>query len=364
MKVPYLDLPAQHQPLKKEILAAVEEILDSGQFILGEPVASFEGRFAELCGTRYAVGVSDGTEALVLSMKALGIGEGDEVITVSNSFLASGSSIILAGAEPVFVDVRGDMTMDPEKLGEAISPRTKAIMPVHLTGLPADMDPINNIAEKYGVAVIEDAAQAFRAEYKGERVGSLGDLGCFSLHPLKNLSACGDGGVITTDDKGLYEYLLKARNHGLKNRDECAFISSNARLDALQAAILKVKMDHLPDWEAKRRTVAETFRKALHEVVKVPEEGPDRKCVYHTFVIQCEQRNALMEFLGKKGIDTKIHYPVPIHLQPPMKALGCRSGDLPVTEEQAGRILSLPVYPELKDEQIEYICETVKGFYS
>lgn len=365
MKVPYLDLPAQHAPIKEELLGAIEKLFDSGQFILGDPVSSFEEQFAEMCGTSYAVGVSDGTDALILSMRAMGVGEedGDEVISVSNSYLATGNAIVLAGANPVYVDVLDDYTMDPEKLEEAITERTKAIVPVHLTGLPAQMDAISQVAEKHGVPIIEDAAQAVRAEYKGSRTGNLGKVGCFSLHPLKNLNACGDGGVITTNDEGLYDTLLKARNHGLKNRDECEFVSSNARLDPMQAEILKVKMKHLPDWEARRREIAARYQEALKDLVKVPEEGPDRKGVYHTFVIQCEERDRLKDYLAEQGIDTKIHYPIPIHLQDPMKERGYQKGDLPVTEKQTEKILSLPVYPELKDEQIEYICEAIRAFY-
>ncbi len=363
MKVPYLDLPAQHSAIEDEILDAVSGILRSGQFILGEPVATFEERFAEMCGTSYAIGVSDGTDALILSLKALGVAEGDEVITVSNSYLATGNSIALAGGKPVFVDVLDDLTMDPKALEAAIGPQTKAIIPVHLTGLPAKMDAIGEVAEEHGIPIVEDAAQAVRAEFQGKRVGGFGKTGCFSLHPLKNLNACGDGGVITTDDPELYEHLKMARNHGLKDRDECAFISANSRLDALQAEILKVKMKHLPDMEARRREIAGLYQKRLSDLVKVPEEGGDRKCVYHTFVTQCEQRDDLKAYLSDQGIDTKIHYPIPIHLQPPMKNFGYGEGDLPITESQAQKILSLPIYPELKDEQIEYICESIKRFY-
>ena len=256
MKIPYVDISAQYCSIKYEILKEVEDVLASGQVILGEVVNNFEESFAALCHTKYAVGVANGTDALMLSMKALGIGEGDEVLTVPNSFIATASSIVLVGAQPVFVDVGDDFNIDPDKIERAITSKTKAIIPVHLTGRPADLNPILNIANKYGLSVIEDAAQAARAEYEKQRVGSFGATGCFSFHPLKNFNAFGDGGAITTNDIKLYQKLLKLRNHGLRNRDECEFWGYNSRLDAIQAAILNVKLKYLEKWVNRRRKIA------------------------------------------------------------------------------------------------------------
>jgi dTDP-4-amino-4,6-dideoxygalactose transaminase len=364
MKVPFVNLGLQNQPIKAELLDVVSGLLDSGQFILGEELAKFEHRFAQLCGTKYAIGVANGTDALFLSMKALGIRQGDEVITAPNSYLASASSIFLAGATPVFADVRDDFNIDPEQIRKAISPRTKAIIPVHLTGRPADIDEIVAIAGENQLAVIEDCAQAVGAGYRDQPVGSFGDLGCFSLHPLKNLSACGDGGVITTNHEDLYQKLLKARNHGLKSRDECEFWSYNSRLDNLQAAMLNVKLNQLPGWTARRREIASFYRDRLPgEGMIVPSDKPFEKAVYHTFIIQTDRRDELKNFLADKGIDTKIHYPVPIHLQEAAKYLGYGKGSFPVTERQTGTILSLPVFPELTDGQVEYVADAINKFF-
>lgn len=363
IRVPYINLALQHQQIKKEILKAVERVLDHGQFILGPEVAAFEERFASLCGTRYAIGVDNGTSALFLTLRALGIGPGDEVITAPNSFLASASCIALVGARPVFVDVRDDYNIDPSRIEEAITPRTKAIIPVHLTGRPADMHPILEIAERYGLYVVEDCAQAVGARYYGRPVGSFGIAGCFSLHPLKNLNAVGDGGVITTNDAGLYEKLRKARNHGLRNRDECEFWSYNCRLDTLQAAMLLVKMDCLQEWTEKRRANAAFYQQHLRDVVQVPEDKPYEYAVYHTFVIQADQRDALQAYLLEQGIETKVHYPIPIHLQDAAKALGYSIGSFPVAERQAKRILSLPVYPELTESQRMYVVSQIRRFF-
>lgn len=363
IQVPYINLTLQHQSMKKEILSAVESVLDSGFFISGPEVEMFEERFANYCETKYAVGVSNGTDALILAMKALNIGYGDEVITAPNSFLASASSIALVGAKPVFVDVCDDYNLNPEQLVNVITNKTKAIIPVHLTGRPANMDRIIEIAEKYDLAIIEDCAQAVGAEYKGKRVGSFGIMGCFSLHPLKNLNACGDGGVITTNDKEIYELLLKMRNHGLKNRDECQFWGHNARLDAIQAAILNIKLNYLEEWTMKRRDTAAFYRTNLEDVVDVPVELPHEFSVYHTFIIQTDHRDELQQHLAKHGIDSKVHYPIPIHLQESARSLGHVAGDFPVTEKLSKRILSLPIYPELTNEQKEAVVKTIRRFY-
>ncbi len=362
-RIPYINLASQHRAVKAELLEAARRVLDSGGFILGPEVEAFEREFAAYCHTQYAVGVDNGTSALSLTMRALGIGPGDEVITAPNSFLASASSIALVGARPVFVDVRDDYNIDPNKLEAAVGPRTRAIMPVHLTGRPADMDPILEIARRRGLHVIEDAAQAVGAEYRGRRVGSFGAAGCFSLHPLKNLNAIGDGGMITTGDPQLYEQLKKARNHGLRNRDECEFWSPNCRLDALQAAMLRVKMKYLDGWTAARREHAAFYQAALREVVRVPEDKPYERAVCHTFIIQTGRRDELQRFLLERGIETKIHYPIPIHLQPAAAALGYGPGSFPVAEQQAHSVLSLPVYPELTPAERSRVVEAIRGFY-
>ena len=364
MKVPYINLGLQNLEIKQELLTEFWKIMESGQFIMGEALTVFEKSFAAIAQTKYAFGVANGTDALFLSLKAIGIKAGDEVITAPNSFLASASSVALIGGTPVFADVREDFNLDPEKVEKAITPKTKAIIVVHLTGRPAPMDELLAIAKKHNLQIIEDCAQAVGAEYKNKRVGGLGITGCFSLHPLKNLAASGDGGVITTNDETVYKYLQVARNHGLKNRDECEFWSYNSRLDNLQAALLNVKLKLLDKWTARRREIAAKYYEAFKDLdLIVPKDKPYEKAVYHTFIIQSKERDALKQFLMDNGVDTKIHYPIPIHLQEAAKYLDYKKGDFPVTERQAETILSLPVYPELTNEQVDYIIECVLRFY-
>ncbi|HEV7229767.1 MAG TPA: DegT/DnrJ/EryC1/StrS family aminotransferase [Bacteroidia bacterium] len=364
MTVPYINLGLQHKDIKQNILQSISVLLDSGQFILGEESQKFEKSFAQLAGTKYALGVANGTDALFLSLMALGIGKGDEVITAPNSFLASASSIAIAGATPVFADVRDDFNLDPEKVLAAITPRTKAIIAVHLTGRPAPMDELLEIAKKHKLHIIEDCAQAVSATYKGKPVGSIGTTGCFSLHPLKNLAACGDGGVITTNDDKLFEFLNKARNHGLKNRDECAFWSYNSRLDNLQAAVLNVKLKELKKWTARRREIAGIYQQKLKGLpIILPVDKAHESAVYHTFIIQTDRRDELKNFLAEHGIDTKIHYPVAIHMQEAAAELGYKTGSFPVTEKQTRTILSLPVFAELSNEQVNYVADTIIKFY-
>ncbi len=357
-----MNLKEQQKNIKQELLDAVADVLDESYFILGEDVKEFEKRFAGYCGTEYAVGVNSGTDALTLSLKALGVGPGDEVITVSNSFLATASCIAAVGAKPVFVDVLEDMNMNPELIGDAVTGNTKAIIPVHLTGRPARMDAIKDAAEDHGLFIVEDAAQAVGAEYKGERVGSFG-VGCFSLHPLKNLNACGDAGIITTDDEEIFAKLTQLRNIGLKDRNHADVWGYNSRLDTVQAAILNVKFKYLDKWTEKRRENARYYCQQLEDVVDyVPAEKDGEKCVYHTYVIQTDRRDELQKRLGEKGIGSKIHYPIPIHLQKAAEYLGYGKGSLPVTEEQYKKILSLPIYPELTGEQLEYVAAEIKTF--
>jgi len=365
LHVPYVDIAGQHQPLKADLLSAIGQIIDSGQFILGEQVQLFEQRMTELCGVNYAVGVNSGTDALIIALRALNIGPGDEVITAPNSFVASTSCIAIVGAKPVFVDVREDYNIDPEKIEAAITPHTKAILPVHLTGRPADMSAIMTIATKYGIPVIEDSAQAILAEFQDKPVGSWGTIGCFSLHPLKTLNACGDGGLLTTNDESLYKQFLLLRNLGLETRDDCVVWSSNSRLDTVQAAMLLVKLNYLHDWTKKRQANAKFYQTHLADIeeVVVPIDKPDEKAVYHTFVIQAEQRDELRTYLTKHNIGSAIHYPVPIHLQTVAKELGYGMGSFPITEIQAKKILSLPIYADLTEKQLQNVVETIKDFY-
>lgn len=365
MKIPYVDLAAQHVSIKDKLLAAVGSVIDHGQFILGNEVGEFERCFAALSGTSNALGVNSGTDALILALKALGIGPNDEVITVPNSFVSSTGCIAVVGARPVFVDVGEDYNIDPRRIEQAITPKTRAILPVHLTGRLADMGPIMEIARIQGLHVIEDCAQAVCAEYKGQRAGSFGIVGCFSLHPLKTLNACGDGGVLTTNDAGLYGDLKVLRNIGLRTRDDCVVWSHNSRLDTLQAAILLVKLEYLEEWTERRRDNACFYQQGLAglEEVQVPVDKAHERAVYHTFMIQADRRDALRVYLAERGIGTAIHYPVPIHLQTAASNLGYSLGSFPVAEQQAKRVLSLPVYPELETHELEYVVECVRSFY-
>lgn len=363
--IPYVNIAAQHAPLREKLLKAIGRVIDHGQFVLGPEVQEFEKRFAELCGVRFAVALNSGTDALILALRVLGIGPDDEVITAPNSFVSSTSAIAIVGARPVFVDVREDYNLDPDKIEKAVTPKTKAILPVHLTGRPADMDAILAIAKRHRLAVIEDAAQAVLAEYRGKRVGSLGDLGCFSIHPLKTLNACGDGGVVTTSDEFFARELKLLRNLGLETRDNCTEWSSNSRLDTMQAACLLVKLDEIDGWTEKRRKNAAFYQKALADIpgLTVPHDEPHEKAVYHTFVIQADRRDELKDFLQQHGVGTAIHYPIPIHLQTAAKKLNCTAGSFPVSERLAKRILSLPVHQNLSPDDLEYIADRIRDFY-
>ena len=364
-KIPYVDVARQHAPLKRELLAAVEQVLDQGSFVLGPQVAEFEAQFAKLVRVPFAVGVNSGTDAMILGLRALGIGPGDEVITAVNSFVASASCVALVGAKPVLADVGPDYNLNPAAAAAAITPRTRAIIPVHLTGRPADMDAIMALARKHKLFVIEDAAQAVAAEYRGQPVGSFGDVNAFSLHPLKTLNACGDGGVATTRSAELAEKIQLLRNLGLKTRENCVEWSSNSRLDTLQAAMLLVKLRHLDAWTEQRRANARFYRERLAGVpgVQLPDDPPHLRSVYHTFVVQVDRREELRDFLLARGVGTQIHYPNPIHLQDCAKELGHKLGDFPVAEAQAKRILSLPVYPELTEAELETVANGVRDFF-
>jgi dTDP-4-amino-4,6-dideoxygalactose transaminase len=363
--IPYVDLAAQHALLKSELLAAASRVFDHGQFILGPEVDEFERAFARMCGAKHALGVANGTDALVLALRACGVGAGDEVITAPNSFVASAAAIRLAGATPVFADVDDTYNIDPEAVERALTPRTKAVLPVHLTGRPARMDAVMAIARKRGLVVVEDAAQAVGAAFDGQAVGTFGNAGCFSLHPLKTLNACGDGGVITTDDDALFEHLRLMRNIGLKTRDDCVEFAGNSRLDTLHAAFLLVKLPKLQAWTERRRANAETYRAHLAGIsgVRAPVDSDREYSVYHTFVIRAQRRDELQAFLAARQIGTSIHYPVPIHLSNAARELGYRRGSFPNTETQAAEILSLPVHEGVTEAQIARVSETIREFY-
>ena len=361
--VPYTALGAQAASLRGQLLEAVGSVIDSGRYILGPEVAAFEHSFADLCGTRHALGLSNGTDALHLAFRALGIGPGDEVITAPNSFLASASTVALVGAMPVFADVREDMNIDPDRVESAITPRTRAIVPVHLTGRPARMPELVELARRRGVHLIEDAAQAVGARLGGRPVGSWGDAACFSLHPLKNLFAYGDAGMLTTDSDTLASYIKQARSHGLKNRDTCEFWSFNCRLDEVHAAMLRVQLRHLEAWTEERRRLAFRYNDRLREYVGVPDENADEYHVYQTYMIQAPQRDALQRHLVANGVEALVHYPTPIHLQPAARDLGYTERDFPVCLQVVRSILSLPLYPGLTDAQQDRVCELIASFY-
>ena len=365
MRIPYMNLTLQHRPLRNEILTAVAGVIDSGQFILGEQTDLFEKEFAALCGSKHAVGVNSGTDALILALKAIGIGPGDEVITASNSFLASASCIALAGATPRFADVNMDLNLDPEAGAREITPRTRAIIPVHLTGKPAPMKELLALAGQHKLEVIEDAAQAVGAKLEGKPVGTFGRAGCFSLHPLKNLNACGDSGMLVTNDDAVVQRTRLLRNHGQPNRNDCTEFSMVSRLDSVQAAILRVKLRHLEAVTKKRRANADHYRRRLNGCPRIqcPNDAPGQFCVYHTFVVQADKRDELKQHLENAGIGTAIHYPVPIHLMTVGRRLGYKPGDFPVTERLAGRILSLPIYPELTAAQLDEVADAILAFY-
>jgi dTDP-4-amino-4,6-dideoxygalactose transaminase len=363
--IPFVNLSAPHRALRDELLEAVGRVLDHGQFILGPEVTTLEERLAAMCGVRFAVGVGNGTDALLMALRALHIGPGDEVITPPNSFVSTASAIALVGATPVFVDTGDDLNIDVSKIEEAITPRTRAILPVHLTGRPTDMAPLMAIARAHGLHVVEDAAQAIGAAYDGRPVGSFGTIGCFSFHPLKTLNACGDGGLVATNDPAIDERLRVMRNIGLKTREDCLEWSGNSRLDTLHAAMLLVKLPHVEAWIEARRAHAREYCRLLAGVpqLQLPSERPNERAVYHTFVIQTERRDELHAFLAARGIRTAIHYRVPIHLQPAARGLGYVRGSFPVAERQAERILSLPVYPELSPEDLGAVADAVRDFY-
>jgi dTDP-4-amino-4,6-dideoxygalactose transaminase len=364
IKVPYLELVRQFSDpnFRREIT----RVFDHCQFVLGPVVEEFEKRFAEFCRTRFALGVNSGTDAIFIALKALCVGPDDEVITVANSFIATAGAIAATGAQPVFVDVNPDYNMDSLALESAISQKTRAIVPVHLTGCPAPMDAIMNIAEKHGLYVVEDAAQAVGASIGTRMTGAFGHAGCFSLHPLKNLNVAGDGGMITTDSEELYLKLKQLRNHGLKNRNEIECFGFNSRLDSIQAAVGLYNIELIEDVTRRRIENAGRYDRNLADLapyVVIPSRSAGVRQVFHTYVVQVEDRTNLIAALNLAGIETKIHYPVPIHLQAPCREMGWKRGDLPVTEAQTKKIISLPIHQFLSEEQIDYTGKTIRNFY-
>ena len=355
-------MKAQYASIKPDIDVAINRVIQNTSFILGREVEDFESAFAATAGAGAAVGVGSGTGALHIALLALGIGQGDEVITSAHTFIATAEPISQVGAKPVFVDIRPDTyNIDPNMVEDAITSRTKAIMPVHLYGQPADLQPLRDIASRRGLFLIEDAAQAHAAEYHGKRCGSIGDLACFSFYPGKNLGAYGDAGAVTTNDKTLLERVRKLRDHGRITKYEHEEIGYGERIDALQAAILAAKLPHLENWTEARRSHARRYNELLADAdVITPFESPDARHVYHLYVIRTPRRDRMLAHLKSKGIDAGIHYPIPVHRQPAYLKQGYGDVSLPITERVAGEIISLPMFPELTPEQIEYVAQTVR----
>lgn len=363
-RVRFVDLPAQYEEEKEQIHAAVDRVFSGGRFFGGEPVAAFEKSAAKLAGTDHAVAVGSGTMALLLSMKTLGIGPGDKVILPANSYFSSASTIVELGAVPVFADVAPDQNIDPAVIEALITPGVKAVMAVHLTGRIADMDAILDIANRHGLLVIEDAAQAIGASYRGRPAGQFGDAAAFSAHPLKNLNAAGDAGFITTNDGGVADALRRLRNHGLADRDTVSEWGFSGRIDALNAEILNTRISGLPGIIKKRRANAFRYRELLDEGhVFCPPCKSHEYNSFHLFVVQVDRRDDLQAYLARRGISSAIHYRIPLHLQPAAKSLGYKPGDMPKAEHQAGRILSLPVHQYLEEDDIHFVAGAINDFY-
>ena len=393
MNIPLIDLRAQYNSISKELDKATIDVLSSAAYIMGKNVTEFEKEFANYIGTKHAISVGNGTDALVIALKALGIGEGDEVITSTFTYFASAECISAVGATPVFVDVEKDtFNIDPDKIEEKITERTKAIIPVHIFGQSADMDKINIIAKKHNLKVIEDACQAVGAKYKGKMIGTLSDVACFSFFPTKNLSCAGDGGMIVTSDDTVATIAIALRTHGSgetgqkaynllnniteevvtsKSGDDTVYnplkyynylIGYNSRLDAIQAAILRVKLPHLDKWNLRRREIAKIYDEELIDSnVITPIVREENDTVYHQYVLQSDNREEMLAKLKEKGIATGVYYPVPLHLQKVYTDLGYKEGDMPVAEYLSHRTFAIPVYPELSEEQIQYIVDSIKN---
>ena len=370
--VPFNNLKRQYERIEGEVLSATKRVYEKGRYILGEEVTAFEKEFARYCGARYGIGVGSGTDALYLSLKAAGVGEGDEVITTANSFIASALAVSFTGAKPLFVDIDHQAyTMDPNGLELMLKrrmaqegwKRVKAILPVHLYGHPAEMSSIMEVADRYGLVVIEDACQAHGAKYGNKKVGSFGTFGCFSFYPTKNLGAYGDGGMVVTNHQRLYEKLRLLRCYGEKRKYHHTLKGENSRLDELQAAILRVKLKYLDQWNEERRKKAALYSEKLSALgVVCPFEKKAARHVYHLYVVRTRKRDSLQAFLKKRGIETMIHYPIPIHRQWAYRELDYRRGEISLTEQYARRILSLPFFPEIKESEIDEVASGIRDF--
>ena len=360
MPVPFVDLKAQYDSIHDQVNDALSEVLESCRFVGGAVVEAFETEFAQACGVKHAVGVGNGTDALQVALRACGIGPGDEVITTAFTFMATAEAIVNAGARPVFVDVDDTYTLDVSQVQDRITARTRAILPVHLYGQPADIDPLMELAERHGLVVVEDAAQAHGARYKNRRVGSLGHIACFSFYPSKPLGAYGDGGAILTNSDQWAHQVRTICDHGRTGYYEHALIGCNSRLDALQAAVLRVKLRHLDEWNEARRQVALRYAQLLvSSDLFLPHVAPEREHVYHLYVVRSRDREGLRQRLQKAGIGVGLHYPGPLHLQPAYASLGYRRGSLPNTEDWADQILSLPMYAEMTKNQISEVAAAI-----
>jgi len=361
--IKYVDIAAQYEEEKDELLPIIETVLKSGAYVGGREIEAFEAEVTALLPVKHCVALNSGTDALILALAGLRIGPGDEVITQSNSFIASAAAIAHLGATPVFADVLPDQSIDPASVEDRITSRTKAIMPVHLTGRVGDMDAIGAIAKEHGLFIVEDAAQAIGSTWRGKQAGALGDAAAFSAHPLKNLNALGDAGYLTTNDDACADAARLYRNHGMIDRNTVVRWGSVSRMDAIQAAVLRYRLSRLPDIVARRQNNAALYRAKLNrERIYCPEPRDHAIDTFHTFVVQIDNRDSLAAHLRDEGIDTAIHYPVPIHLQPAAKHLGIEPGSLPRTEEQAGRILTLPIHQHLTEGDIERVVEAVNAF--
>jgi len=366
MNVPFVDLAALHAPLRAQIDAAIAAVINRNAYIGGEELAAFEKSLAASLGAAKAAGVSSATSALDLSLEAMGIGRGDEVITVVNTAIPTAEAITLAGADVVFVDIRpGTFTLDPDKVRKAITPRTRAIIPVHLYGFPAPMDEIMAIAKEHNLKVVEDVAQAQGATWRGKRLGTIGDIGCFSFFPSKNLGAFGDGGAVAGMNAALVERVEMLANHGRKDKYRHELEGGNFRLDNLQAAILGVKLPHVDEWNRRRRAVAARYDARLDQIkaVKRPVAPKEGESVYHLYVIRAPKRDDLATFLKKRGVGTGLHYPLPLHFQPAYQRLGKGPGSFPEAEAATADVLSLPMFPDMAKEQVDYVCDAIAEYY-
>lgn len=366
MQIPFIDFKKLHEPIKEETGTAIQNVINNNAFILGKAVTDFENDFGKAHGVKHCIGVSSGTDANHLALWALDIKEGDEVIIPANTFIATAWGATLCGATPVFVDCEsGSYNIDPKKIEEKITPKTKAIVAVHLYGQPADLDELRKIADKNNLILLEDAAQSHIAEYKEKRIGGLSKAASFSFYPGKNLGAFGEGGAVTTNDDGLAQKIRMLRDHGSMKKYYHEYYGHNYRMEGIQGAVLGVKLKYLEDWTKKRRDAAKKYAELLKDVkeIKLPEEMPYANHVYHLFVVQTKDRDKLQKFLNENEISTGLHYPIPLHLQKCFEHLGYKKGDFPETEKLADECLSLPMFPDITDEQIKYVCDKIKEFF-